>query len=204
MKFYIWAKPGEMPDVMNDQDVLVHPDEQDHECVHEFEAETIEEARSYYKGYMTRWWEVPDTFSDVRAFHRMCDLPHPEFFTKYPGLDSAKLRIRLIEEEVDRELLPALRLVRNLQCEGTRNPPTSIKDAMVDLVDGIVDSMYVIVGTAVTFGVPLHDAWREVQRSNMEKAGPDGHVIKRDDGKILKPDGWQPPDLRKVLGFKRH
>ena len=40
-------------------------------------------------------------------------------------------------------------------------------------------------------------AWREVARSNLAKIDPTtGVCIKREDGKILKPEGWTPPDLK--------
>ena len=43
--------------------------------------------------------------------------------------------------------------------------------------------------------------FREVHRSNMAKVGPGGKVLRREDGKILKPEGWTPPDLKGVLGL---
>ena len=42
------------------------------------------------------------------------------------------------------------------------------------------------------------DAFNEVHRSNMAKL-VDGKVIRRDDGKVLKPEGWQPPQLAQFL-----
>ena len=33
----------------------------------------------------------------------------------------------------------------------------------------------------------------------MSKVGPDGEVIRREDGKILKPDNWTPPDVSSAL-----
>jgi predicted HAD superfamily Cof-like phosphohydrolase len=33
----------------------------------------------------------------------------------------------------------------------------------------------------------------------MLKVGEDGKVKRREDGKILKPDGWRPPDIWAVL-----
>jgi predicted HAD superfamily Cof-like phosphohydrolase len=39
--------------------------------------------------------------------------------------------------------------------------------------------------------------WKEVHRSNMAKL--EGGVRKREDGKILKPEGWTPPDVEGVM-----
>lgn len=39
----------------------------------------------------------------------------------------------------------------------------------------------------------------EVHLANMRKLGPDGLPIKREDGKVMKPEGWKPPDIQRVL-----
>ncbi len=59
----------------------------------------------------------------------------------------------------------------------------------------IVDLIYVLIGTAVSCGIDLRPVWDEVQKSNMAKQGGG----KRPDGKIIKPEGWQPPDIEKVI-----
>lgn len=64
-----------------------------------------------------------------------------------------------------------------------------------EAIDGLCDLIYVVLGSAVAWGIDLDPFFREVQRANMEKLkGP-----KRDDGKQLKPEGWQPPDIEKIL-----
>jgi predicted HAD superfamily Cof-like phosphohydrolase len=46
-------------------------------------------------------------------------------------------------------------------------------------------------------GFDVQGAWDEVARSNLSKIDPvTGKVIKRNDGKVLKPEGWTPPDLK--------
>ena len=42
------------------------------------------------------------------------------------------------------------------------------------------------------------DAVNEVHRSNMAKL-VDGKVLRREDGKVLKPEGWQPPQLAQFI-----
>lgn len=71
------------------------------------------------------------------------------------------------------------------------------RKAMADLADGLADLIYVCIGTALQFGIPLDRVWKEVHRSNMAKV--QGGVRRRDDGKILKPEGWTPPDVEGVL-----
>jgi predicted HAD superfamily Cof-like phosphohydrolase len=45
-------------------------------------------------------------------------------------------------------------------------------------------------------GYKVDEAWAEVARSNLAKIDPTtGKVTKRADGKVLKPEGWTPPNL---------
>lgn len=69
----------------------------------------------------------------------------------------------------------------------------------VAVADALADIMYIICGTAIEYDIPLNEVFVEVHRSNMSKLTPDGKVLRREDGKILKPEGWTPPDIRKVL-----
>jgi predicted HAD superfamily Cof-like phosphohydrolase len=57
------------------------------------------------------------------------------------------------------------------------------------------DVIYVICGTAVEFGIDLAPFFAEVHRTNMAKEGG----ATRADGKILKPEGWQPPRIAEML-----
>lgn len=98
-------------------------------------------------------------------------------------------RKRLIDEEVVKELLTAM--------DRYKFAPT-LENA-VEVLDGICDGVYVLLGAAIAFELPVHAAFLEVQRSNMAKLQPDGTVLRREDGKVLKPAGWTPPDLLGVI-----
>lgn len=54
-------------------------------------------------------------------------------------------------------------------------------------------------GCALTLGVPLTEVFDEVHRSNMSKLLPDGTVIRREDGKVLKPQSWEAPKIAEIL-----
>lgn len=73
------------------------------------------------------------------------------------------------------------------------------KNDLANLAKELADIIYIVCGTAVSYGIPLDNVFDEVHRSNMEKLGPDGKVNRREDGKILKPDGWKPPDIESLL-----
>lgn len=64
-----------------------------------------------------------------------------------------------------------------------------------EIADGIVDLIYVLIGTAISYGIDIRPVWAEVHRANMKKVGGG----QRADGKIMKPEGWQPPDIKGVL-----
>ena len=45
----------------------------------------------------------------------------------------------------------------------------------------------------------VYEAFKEVHRSNMTKVCKDGTVLRREDGKIIKPDTFEEPNLEKIL-----
>ena len=72
------------------------------------------------------------------------------------------------------------------------------KDDLENVAKELADIIYIVCGTAASYGIPLDRVFNEVHRSNMEKL-VDGKVVRRDDGKILKPEGWTAPDIKSVL-----
>ena len=70
----------------------------------------------------------------------------------------------------------------------------------VEEFDAILDILVVCIGYGLSRGWPMVQGWEEVMRSNMAKIDPrTGMVTKREDGKILKPEGWTPPNLKRVM-----
>lgn len=63
----------------------------------------------------------------------------------------------------------------------------------VEQADALVDAIYYICDTAVRHGMNLDTLFKIVHRANMQKV-VDGRVIRREDGKIMKPDGWEDPE----------
>lgn len=122
---------------------------------------------------------IRDAQDDVRDFHSVFGLPvrnHPTVLTD----EETVLRHRLHEEEY-KEVQFAL-----------------MNFDLVGMADGIADLIYVLLGTAVSAGIDMESIWNAVQRTNMAKLH-DGKVKRRADGKILKPEGWKPPDIKALL-----
>ena len=104
---------------------------------------------------------------DVLTFLNACD--------QEPSEENCLLYADLIKEEFD-EL-----------CES---------DNIVDDLDALIDILVVTIGAIHSLGANAEGAWNEVMRTNMAKIDPEtGKVRKREDGKVLKPEGWTPPNL---------
>lgn len=70
-----------------------------------------------------------------------------------------------------------------------------------EIFDGLLDLIVVAIGAGLSAGFPMAEGWKEVIRSNMDKIDPEtGIVLRRADGKVLKPKDWQPPKLADLLG----
>ena len=67
----------------------------------------------------------------------------------------------------------------------------------VEKIDACFDMIWVIVGYMKSRGWDCEALWDEGAQSNLAKIDPTtGKVIRRpEDGKILKPEGWKPPDF---------
>ena len=133
---------------------------------------------------------MSDHHEKVLQFHRALGSPAPSSFT----FDEfrADLRVRLIDEELS-EFAVAAR---------EKDP--------VELIDAICDILYVTYGAATELGISpqqLDAFFDEVHRTNMAKAGTDGKIVERMDGKVMKPLGWKPPDIKtlfdRMLGEKK-
>jgi predicted HAD superfamily Cof-like phosphohydrolase len=67
-------------------------------------------------------------------------------------------------------------------------------------LDALIDILVVTVGAIHSMGADGEGAWKEVMRTNFAKIDKDtGKVRKREDGKVLKPVGWEPPNLTPFL-----
>lgn len=126
---------------------------------------------------------LPDrkTFlQQVALFHKRFDCYTAETLS-IPPPSIVALRIALIREEFA-ELMEAME-----------------KGDLLAIADADADLHYVLSGTMLAYGIPEDEVFTEVQRSNMDKAEPDGTVHRRDDGKILKALRWTPPNIEAIL-----
>jgi len=70
---------------------------------------------------------------------------------------------------------------------------------LVEVADGLADMVWVIMGMCNSVGIDFDKVWKEVKSSNMSKF-VDGKFIKNKAGKIMKPETYFKPNIKKALG----
>ena len=117
---------------------------------------------------------MTNPFNDINKFHAACDqVMSKENYDMYLGL---------IAEEYN-ELADAI-----------------AADDKVEQLDALVDILVVTMGAIRAAGWNGEAAWKEVMDTNFAKINPEtGKVIKREDGKVLKPEGWKAPELAQFV-----
>lgn len=109
-----------------------------------------------------------------------------------------------VDQTVGEENIPQSSLYHNLIVE-EYNEFIAARNAKddVEIIDACFDMMWVIVGYMQSRGWDCENIWDEGAMSNLAKIDKEtGKVIKRADGKVLKPEGWQPPNFAKFVKAK--
>jgi predicted HAD superfamily Cof-like phosphohydrolase len=118
---------------------------------------------------------MTNPFRDQEKFMRACDQSVDGW-----NLEQFNLYVKLIDEEYNDELKAAI-----ANCDP------------VEIVDALTDILVVTIGALHSMGADAEGAWKEVMRTNFAKIDKEtGKVRKREDGKVLKPLGWEPPNLK--------
>jgi len=116
---------------------------------------------------------MTNPFRDQEKFMRACDQTVGEF-----DQQQFAMYLNLIKEETT-ELTEAI----------------NNTDA-VETLDALIDILVVTIGAIHSMGADGEGAWKEVMKTNFAKIDSEtGKVRKREDGKVLKPLGWEPPEL---------
>ena len=89
-------------------------------------------------------------------------------------------------------------LIANIVSADQKTKATSPNHA--DQMDGLVDLIYVTLNFASRKGWNLQPIFDAVHQANMAKRDPVTLKFKRNEhGKIIKPDGWTPPNINDVV-----
>ena len=117
---------------------------------------------------------MTNPFRDQASFMQACDQT-----VGVENRDQYALYLDLIREEVQ-------------ELEDSQHPVSDL--------DALIDILVVTIGAIHSMGADAEGAWNEVMRSNLAKIDPEsGRVLKREDGKVLKPEGWTAPELDPFL-----
>ena len=120
---------------------------------------------------------MTNPFKDQATFMTACD----QTVEKFNGTQF-DMYCSLIDEEY-KELQQGIKNNDNVEC-----------------LDALIDILVVTIGAIHSMGANGEGAWNEVMRTNMAKIDPEtGKVRKRGDGKVLKPEGWKPPNLSSYI-----
>jgi predicted HAD superfamily Cof-like phosphohydrolase len=120
---------------------------------------------------------MTNVFRDQEKFMQACGQITNTFNQEQYGMYLA-----VIDEEVS-ELTAAL-----------------IDNDRVEQLDALIDILVVTIGAIHSMGSDAEGAWKEVMSTNFAKIDKEtGKVRKREDGKVLKPVGWLPPNLEQFL-----
>ena len=123
---------------------------------------------------------MTNPFRDQEKFMKACDQSVGEI-----NKDQYKLYLDLMEEEW-RELKAGL-----------------LMEDRVEQLDALLDFIVVTIGAIHSGGFDSEGAWKEVMATNLAKIDKEtGKVRKREDGKVLKPLGWKPPELAQFVKGK--
>lgn len=156
---------------------------------------------------------MPNSFDKVKEFNETFGAP---VRTK-PGLgyDDVEMRLGLLVEEVQ-EIRDAyanykfLDTVSKVLVETGVDALVSVEiltklkqETYVEFLDGLGDVRVVNNGLAQGTGMPINEAFDIIHGSNMSKRQPDGSVLRREDGKILKGEDYYAPTngLKELLGY---
>lgn len=97
--------------------------------------------------------------------------------------DSNEEAVELVRSSVNTDLNP-----------NYKKPQDEIS-LIADQADALADVNYYVYNCACKHGINLSRILDVVHQANMSKKFPDGTFHRRDDGKIIKPDGWEEPDI---------
>ena len=114
-----------------------------------------------------------------------------------PFRDQEKF-MRACDQTVDQHNADQYNLYRELIAEEFAELNAAVAQGdSVEQLDALIDILVVTIGAIHSMGADAEGAWKEVMSTNFNKIDKQsGKVRKREDGKVLKPQGWTKPNLK--------
>lgn len=137
---------------------------------------------------------APDMVADIRDFHE-------KFGLEYNG--KPRMLVRELSDFRRKFMLEEFKEY----CDATDDARTSLQyneavaPYLEQMLDGLVDLVYVALGTAHLHGFDFNEAWRRVHEANMKKVRAERpEQSKRGTTfDVVKPPGWKPSSLRDLV-----
>ena len=123
-------------------------------------------------------------FNKVAEFNKAFDIHENKVFSALPSPAESQLSYNMLLEEVHEYGL-AMREYN-----------------AIEVADGLTDILYLVIGAFRRHGISADTAtklFNEVHASNMSKVPADGKLLKRADGKVMKPETYRRPNLALIL-----
>jgi predicted HAD superfamily Cof-like phosphohydrolase len=157
-------------------------------------------AWAYISGYNKRNAEKVKEFTGG-AFGAVADKPtepldrkRAEFIVGMVISEMAEL-LRTVTDEGE-DVIEEIRKLCGKDANSSYVKPTDTTKLIAEQADAMVDAMYYMYDVGARTGINLDSIFDVVHKANMDKRDPaTGKFIKREDGKILKPEGWKEPDI---------
>lgn len=169
------------------------------------------------RAYLQRHFKNPMQYA-IEEFMRRCD----QDVAAYPQLPTEAvrtLRIRLMVEELlgaidpnefildeNGQLIQDGGYYVELLIKNKSNEliASMLKGDLVGVADGLADVLYVVIGTAVAYGIDIQEVFDEVHRSNLSKTvwneeEQRWYIEKDEFGKGIKPPTYSPADITPII-----
>jgi predicted HAD superfamily Cof-like phosphohydrolase len=135
----------------------------------------------------------------VRQFFHIANQAQPRT-PAVPDDETVRFRLRLIAEEFFELLESGFDVWEAKEVDWALGhvidiiTHAKIKVDMAEMADALGDIEFTTNGMAIAFGVDTDPLWEAVSAANNSKAG--GPVV---NGKLMKPDGFEPPPIGALL-----
>lgn len=125
--------------------------------------------------------------TSIKQFNFLYNIEYNSKVDPNPTLDKYGLRYELMKEENDEYL------------ESLKN------NDVIGVADALGDMLYILYGTILAHGMQhvIEEVFDEIHESNLSKLGEDGKPIYREDGKVIKGPNYFPPNLDKIIKYKK-
>lgn len=112
-----------------------------------------------------------------------------------------ELACTVTNNEIDREMLMHEALVKRDKCKKYESEYEDKEDKIGAQGDSMVDAWYYMLDIAAKHGINLSKIFEIVHNANLSKRDKKTgtYKIRESDGKVNKPEGWRPPDIKSEI-----